>query len=110
MLVFGCAPSKTVNLDTKMIHNFFNTLKERYSKETLDVTFPDALDDMLASALDEKWEIWRSNKIQRCKIFYERNKVIKKIGIVLVHTHCKNAFNDLQRNERVQKGEELLKE
>ena len=40
VFAWGCAPSKLVNVDTKMIWNFFNTLRDKYSRKTLAVEFP----------------------------------------------------------------------
>ena len=47
IMAWGCAPSKMVLADTRMIHDFFDTLRDRYNPKTLAVTFPSVLDDML---------------------------------------------------------------
>ena len=50
---WGCQPSKLVNVDTKMIWSFFGTLRDKYSRKTLAVEFPEAFDSMIANAGDE---------------------------------------------------------
>ena len=47
IMAWGCAPSKMVLADTRMIHDFFDTLRDRYNPKTLAVSFPSVLDDML---------------------------------------------------------------
>ena len=89
-MAWGCAPSNAVLEATRMIHDFKDTLRERYNRKTLTVQFPTVFDDMLANANDAKWEFWRSNRIQKCKIFYRQNKVTDSIGVVFVHTHVEN--------------------
>ena len=53
ILAWGCAPSKGVVLDTKMIQSFFANLRDRFDRRTLAVTFPSVLSDMITSAGDE---------------------------------------------------------
>ena len=93
VLAWGCAPAKLVNVDTKMIHSFFETLRDKYDRKTLEVAFPETFDNMVANAGDEQWDFWKSNLIQPCKIFYQDNKVFKRKGLILVHTRCKNGYN-----------------
>ena len=47
IMAWGCAPSKMVLADTRMIHDFFDTLRDRFNPNTLAVSFPSVLDDML---------------------------------------------------------------
>lgn len=86
-LAWGCPPSKFVLADTRMIHDFFDTLRDRYDPKTLCVKFPDVLNDMLSEAGDAAWEFWRSKSLQTAKIFYEQNKVTSSQGIIFVNTH-----------------------
>ena len=37
---WGCRPSKVVNADTRMVHDFNDTLQARYDKKTLTLAFP----------------------------------------------------------------------
>lgn len=37
---WGCRPSKVVNADTRMVHDFNDTLQARYDKQTLTLAFP----------------------------------------------------------------------
>ena len=106
ILVWGCAPSKIVLLETNMILNFFETLRDRYCRKTLAVTFPKEFESMLFNAKDERWEIYKSNNIQPCKIFYEKNKATSKIGVILVHSKCKSSLDKSilsDENERTEK-------
>ena len=73
-----------------MIHDFEDTLKDRYDRETLEVLLPDVFENMLSYNAEAKWEFWKSNKIQKCKLFYKHCKVTDSEGIVFVHTHLKN--------------------
>ena len=84
-----------------MAQDFHDTLRDRFSRVNLSVTFPDVLDNLIASSGDENWEIFKSNQIQPCKIFYENNKVNleESKGVVFIHTHCKNKFSALYGEE-----------
>ena len=55
---WGCKPSKVVNADTRMVHDFNDTLQARYDKRTLCLTFPEILDNMLGAKDDCNWEFW----------------------------------------------------
>ena len=90
-----------------MVHDFFDTLRERFDRKTLSVTFPDCLDDMLANEDDEKWEVWRSNKIQKCKIFYRQNKITHFKGVIVCNTHTNNKWQSLEGQEKEDKLREL---
>ena len=96
ILAWGCPPSKFVLADTRMIHDFFDTLRDRFCRETLAVKFPNVLDDMLSEAGDACWEFWKSNQLQTCKIFYEHNKVTDSHGIIFVNDQCDNKWQNLQ--------------
>ena len=61
VLAWGCPPTKFVLADTRMIHDFFDTLRDRYCRKTLSLTFPQVLDNMLSDAGDATWEFWKSN-------------------------------------------------
>ena len=93
IFAWGCAPTKFVLAETRMVDSFFETLKDRYCRKTLAITFPHEFDHMLFNAGDEQWEIWKTNNIQPCRIFYEKNKVIKQIGVILIHTQCKSMLD-----------------
>ena len=109
VMAWGCQPSKMVLVDTKMITDFFDTLRDRYCRKTLTVSFPQMFDSMLAiSKDDEAWEFWKSNKIQKCKIFYEHNKVTNSEGYIFVNTHCKSSFSHLEGAERRAKLKECF--
>ena len=60
---WGCQPEKGVLADTRMIHDFFDTMKARYDKKTLCLIFPKILDNMLGDKGDCNWEFWNSNQI-----------------------------------------------
>ena len=55
------------------------------------VTFPDCIDDLIVNAEDEAWEVYKSNQLKSCSIYRSNNKVVKRIGHIFVHTHCKSA-------------------
>ena len=45
-----------------MIHELFDTLRDRYDRKTLSVTIPNKFDEMLETKEDDaKWEIFKSN-------------------------------------------------
>ena len=92
-MAWGCAPSATVIIDTKMVEELFKTLKERYNKKTLAIRFPDIFDSMLSINDETKWEIWRSNNMQITKLFYERTVTTKK-AIIFVNTHIESCYNE----------------
>ena len=92
-MAWGCAPSKIVLLETKMIHSFFQTIKERYNRKTLAVTFPNCIDDLIANAGDENWEVYKTNQLQHCTMYYSSNKVVKSVGHVFISTKCKSINN-----------------
>ena len=110
-MAWGCAPSKIVLLETKMIRDFFQTLKDRYNRKTLAVTFPDCIDDLVANTNDEQWEVYKTNKIKKCSIFRSSNKVIKSIGHIFVQSKIKSVY-DISKlpegQERVEKLKELF--
>ena len=61
-MLWGCSPSKGVLVDTRMIHEMFETLQERYDRKTLSVTFPAKFHEMIETKdKDAMWEIWQSN-------------------------------------------------
>ena len=61
---FGSGPNEGVLADTCMMHDFTDTLKSRFDKQTLQVTFPQVLDNMLGDRKNDcKWEFWKSNQI-----------------------------------------------
>ena len=67
---FGSEPTKGVLVDNCMIVDFTDTLQSRYDPRTLQVTFPQALDNMLGDRKNLSWELWKSNSIQTCRINY----------------------------------------
>ena len=107
ILAFGCQPSRGNVPDTKMLDEFFETLRDKYDRRTLSLTFPRELDAMLANPQDAQWELWRSNQLQSVKLFYEHNVVSHSIGGVFVNTYCKSKFHDLTGEERRQQLQEL---
>jgi hypothetical protein len=108
IFAWGSAPTKSVLAETKMVTDFFKTLGDRFSRQDLSVEFPQVLDRLVATAADENWELFKSNNIQPCKIFYEHNKVNfqESLGVIFVHTHCRNKFADLTGDEAQAKFEE----
>lgn len=86
-----------------MIHDFFDTLRDRYDRFTLAVSMPSVFDSMLGDAGDAKWEFWKSNLIQDVKIFYEANKVTEREGIIIVSTICENKYGALEGDAREEK-------
>ena len=100
VMAWGCPPSKMVLADTRMIHDFFDTLRDGYNKKTLAVKFPDVLDHLLSEAGDACWEFWKSNELQPVKIFYECNKVTDAYGVIFYNTQLDNKHQDLQGAER----------
>ena len=91
IFAWGCSPSKGVLADTRMIHEMFETLQDRYNRKTLSVTFPKMFEDMLETKKEDAlWEFWKSNKIQECKILYESNIATRKIGVIFVHSSVKS--------------------
>ena len=97
---WGCVPSKGVNADTRMVHDFNDTLEARFSKKTLTLEFPQILDNMLGAPDDCKWEFWKSNQIQTCRLQYCHNLTTEKDdqgkvrtrgrGIIIVNSVLKN--------------------
>ena len=103
VLVYGCPPSKFVLADTRMLHDFFETLENRYNQRTLAVELPQMLDDLDNESMhdgDAKWELMKSNQIQKVRIFFENNKVTKKRAVIFVTTHVKNKYSHLTGDER----------
>ena len=74
---WGCKPAYGVLADTRMIHDFNDTLQARYDKKTLCLAFPEILDNMLGAKDDCDWEFWKSNQIQTCRIQYKHNLTTK---------------------------------
>ena len=105
-MAWGSEPSKQVRLDTKMVSLFFETLKRQFDPKTLSVTFPKMIESLIELGSDQNWEVWRSNQIQQCKIQYQANIATKKIGLILIHTHCESLHSHLVGEERL----EVLKE
>ena len=109
MMAWGCAPSKIVLLETKMIRDFFQTLKDRYNRKTLQVTFPDCIDDLVANTADEQWEVYKTNKLSKCSIYRSSNKVVKRIGHIFVHSKVQSTF-DISKLPAGKERDEKLKD
>ena len=75
---WGCKPALYVLGDTRMIHDFNDTLQTRYDKKTLCLVFPEILDNMLGAKDDCDWEFWQSEKIQTCRMQYKHNLTTEK--------------------------------
>lgn len=93
-----------------MVSDFFVGLYDRYSRDTLAVTFPDLFQNMLATADDAKWEILCSNNIQPCRIFYNNNIVTKSEGVIFVTDYLvnKEGIGDLTGEARKEKLIDLV--
>ena len=79
---------------------FIKALENQFCRKTLQIVFPDVLDDIIYAERNRSWEIQKSNKIQRCRIDYQANKVSTRIGLILIHTACRSKFNNLRGEER----------
>ena len=75
---WGCQPAKGVLADTRMIHDFFDTMKARYDTATMCLVFPKILDNMLGAKGDCDWEFWNSNQIQTLRLKYCHNYTTEK--------------------------------
>ena len=95
VFAWGCPPSKKVIADNRMIHDFFDTLRNRYDKRTLSLKLPDALDEMVSEAGDACWEFWKSNELQPVKIFYEFNRVTDRHAVIFYNTQLDNKYQGL---------------
>ena len=95
-MAWGCPPSSIVLADTRMIHDFFDTLRSRFHPTTLAVSIPSVFDGMLYRAGDAQWEFWKSNLIQEVKIFYEHNIVTTADaeGLIIFNETIKNKYHD----------------
>ena len=94
MMLWGCAPSKAVLAETKMIQSFFKTLKDRYDRKTLRLVFPQCIDELVAAADDENWEVYKTNNIQNCVLNFSSNTTVKRLAHIFLHTKCKS-INDI---------------
>ena len=65
VMAFGCPPSKFVQIETRMIYDFFDALNNRYEKETLAIEFPKMLFDIQSTSApgDANWEFFTSNML-----------------------------------------------
>lgn len=108
VLAWGCPPSKMVLADTRMIHDFFDCLRDRYDRKTLTVRFPDVLDTLLSEAGDACWEFWKSNELQPVKIFYEFNKVTDRHAVIFYNTQLDNKWQNLEGAEKRAKLKEIF--
>ena len=118
---WGCVPSKGVNADTRMVHDFNDTLEARFSKTTLTLEFPQILDNMLGAPDDCSWEFWKSNQIQTCRLQYCHNLTTEKDdqgkvrtrgrGIIIVNSQLKGLEDEelkgLEGQERLDKFKEI---
>ena len=113
---WGCVPSKGVNADTRMVHDFNDTLEARFSKKTLTLEFPQILDNMLGAPDDCKWEFWKSNQIQTCRLQYCHNLTTEKDqgkvrtrgrGIIIINSVLKNQHSGLEGEDRKNKFKEI---
>ena len=118
---WGCVPSKGVNADTRMVHDFNDTLEARFSKKTLTLEFPQILDNMLGAPDDCNWEFWKSNQIQTCRLQYCHNLTTEKDdqgkvrtrgrGIIIVNSELKGLedkeLKELEGQERLDKFKEI---
>ena len=114
---WGCKPAKGVLADTRMIHDFNDTLQARYDKKTLCLAFPEILDNMLGAKDDCAWEFWKSNQIQTCRIQYKHNLTTKindrgmpetrGRGIIIKNSKLINPYANLKGEEALEKTKEL---
>ena len=117
---WGCKPAKGVLADTRMIHDFNDTLQARYDKKTLCLAFPEILDNMLGAKDDCDWEFWKSNQIQTCRIQYKHNLTTgindkgtpetRGRGILIVNSKLMNPYANLSEEARLVKTKELYVE
>ena len=111
-MMFGCQPSKFVLSDTRMLYDLFDSLNSRFDPKTLALELPLMFEDLQSDAAvgDAKWEIWRSNQIQKVKLFYENNKVTQREGFIFCTTHVDNKYQDLEGDARMEQlGKEFVK-
>ena len=102
VLCFGAPPSKFVLADTRMLYDLFDALNRRYDNKSLAIELPAMMDNIQMDVIDPddaKWEFWKSNQIQKVKIFYEHNKVTKSVGAIFVNTRVASPFGDLKDDE-----------
>ena len=118
---WGCAPAKGVIADTRMVHDFNDTLEARFSKTTLTLEFPQILDNMLGAPDDCNWEFWKSNQTQTCRLQYCHNLTTEKDdqgkvrtrgrGIIIVNSQLKGLEDEelkgLEGQERLDKFKEI---
>ena len=90
LLLFGCRPSLGVDAETTMVKDLVKTLISRLDKETLSVTFPKVLNQMLGS--HTSFEISVTDSIKPLQMFYKHNIATHKFGLIIVNT--KVEFND----------------
>ena len=116
---FGSEPLKGVLAQTCMIHDFRDTLSWRFDRQTLQVTFPQALDNMLGDRQNDCiWEFYKSNQIQMCRINYMHNIVTsldngtqkpftRGKGIIILNSRLELPFikieNEGQRYEAIKR-------
>ena len=117
---WGCKPAKGVLADTRMIHDFNDTLQSRFDKKTLCLVFPEILDNMLGAKDDCNWEFWQSNQIQTCRIQYKHNLTTgindkgtpetRGRGILIINSKLINPYANLSGEEKLVKTRELYVE
>ena len=114
---WGCKPAYGVLADTRMIHDFNDTLQARYDKKTLCLAFPEILDNMLGAKDDCDWEFWKSNQIQTSRIQYKHNLTTaindrgtpetRGRGIIIINSKLINPYANLEGEEALEKTKEL---
>ena len=67
-LLYGTEPGNMVEAETSMVRDFVKTLNVRFSKETLSVQMPEALEQMKGK--DANFEVLVSSTIQPLKLHY----------------------------------------
>ena len=76
------------------------TLGRQFCPRTLTIVFPEVLDNMIEAERAHNWEIWKSKRIQPCRIEYQGNVASTRIGLILIHTACRSKFHNLRGEER----------
>ena len=102
-MMWGCRPQEQVKLETAMITNITDTLKNKFDRDTLSIQLPQAFDHLKGE--DTSFEMVTSNTIQPVRLCYKHNIVTHSIAMVFVNTHCKG----IQYKNAVERGEQACK-